>query len=89
MNLSQRYQSKIESPVSTYGRSVSSNLTTRYALYDGLPITAFLYKNNTEHFGIRSFLRSNKIGNPFTDLVPGQLVQLEIEGRFTKHPDFG
>jgi hypothetical protein len=88
-SLQSRYQSKIDSPVSTYGRSILSRSDIVYAIYTGIPITSFLYKNNTNPFEIRKFLSLNRVGSPFTDLVSGQLVKIESKPTFTRNPDLG
>jgi hypothetical protein len=72
-----RYQSKIDSPVSKYGFHVSEAVRNTYAVYSGIPLTGFLFKNKADPFEIRSFLKVNKIGSPFNDLQSGQLVQIQ------------
>lgn len=86
--LNQRFQSKIPGPASTYGSAIQPKKTLKYAIYDGLPITAFLHKHEQPHFRIRQFLKNNEIGSAFTDLEPGQLVKLEGEESFAQHPDY-
>lgn len=88
-NLQQRYQSKIDSPVSTYGRSVSVQSEGKHVLYTGIPITSFLHKNNADPLEMRSFLKLNRVGNPFTGLIVGQLVRVENPSTFAQNPDFG
>lgn len=87
--LQQRYQSEIDSPVSTYGRSVYVQPDIKYTLYTGIAFTSFLHKNNVDPFEVRSFLKSNRVGNPFTGLIVGQLVKIESQNKFAQNPDFG
>ena len=86
--LNSRIQSNIPGPVSDYGRSLPQQIERKYAIYDGQPITAFLWSHGLPSFGIREFLKANEIGSAFSDLEDGDRVVLESQSTFTQHPDY-
>ena len=82
-------QSRIPTPVSTYGYAVPQ-IPTKQIVYDGQPLPRFLLLHKGDPAAYREFLLLNRIGNPFSEreLYPGMVVQVpQVREAFSRHPE--
>lgn len=69
-------QSKIPTPVASWGVSIPPTIKKKQLIWNEITIPYFLYKNGGDLTKSREFLWNNRIGSAFTDLEPGTPVEV-------------
>lgn len=80
-------RSNIPGAVSRYGKP-RKQVVKKVVVYNGTPLTRFVYANGGDPDDLRGFLYANKIGSPFT-LEAGRTVVIltPASDAFPKHPE--
>jgi hypothetical protein len=79
-------RSSIDTPVARLGRYKEPPISGR-VVYGGQGISRFLYTNNGDRRMVRTFLRLNRIGDPFS-LRSGKEVLIPAKkAGFSTHPE--
>lgn len=82
-----KLQSSIPGAVSLFGRS-SIPTPQKVTIYNGVPLTRFIYQEDGDPSRMAEVLRLNRIGDPFAELTEGvRLVIPQVKNSFSRHPE--
>lgn len=82
----QTLQSIIPGAVSTYGQAVPQTETRQY-IYDGQYFPRFLFVNGGDPEAYHSFLRQNRVGDPFAVDLGTAVQVIQSQQAFLTHPE--
>lgn len=76
----------IDSAVKQYGARVDT-VALEVVVYNGEPLTGFLCDRGADYQDYQEVLRLSRIGNAFTELLPGRQLVIPKRDTFSRHPE--